>query len=231
MSVHSTLPPTAPPTAPTTMPFTAPLTMHPTLSPTALTALPPTAPTTMPPTAPTTAPTISLTAAPENLLALFVQVRVCAMAINLLRLASITITGAGAVSCDGDEATVNMNDLVQQLYFMLYTLTHQLEFTGRHSHEMVDLIKLCKKLATMLDTVMPPLVQKLINDSSLKEEFAKIDSRISGHYEMFLREGRYPQDHMTNFVNAVLYPHESSKDEENDEEEGVLRRHPAFQGQ
>jgi len=100
---------------------------------------------------------------------------------------------------------------------------------------MVDLIKLCKKVATMLDTVMPPLVQKLINDSSLKEEFAKIDSRISGHYEMFLREGRYPQDHMTNFVNAVLYPPpessiEEENDEENDEENGVLRRHPAFQG-
>jgi hypothetical protein len=184
----------------------------------------------MPTAEPTTAhpaePTTAHPAEQENIKSILGQLSVCTNAIKLLTLASIAIKGAGTVSCDG--ATGSMTFLVERLYLRLCTLHHQLDFSGQHPPEKVELIKLCKLLASKLDEETPPLVQKMVDLSVA--ELTRIKDDIPQWCDQFIRDRRYPQEHMTNFVNNILTPplSESSNEEEG---EGLLRRRPAFQDQ
>ena len=100
-------------------------------------------------------------------------------------------------------------------------------FNGELSPNTVQMVRAFWNLAVLMDKIMP-LLQQEMQRYSIDRNISLL-GKSSDQVISLLRDG-YPRNHMCDIVNTIVYHRESSIDEENDEENGVLRRHPAFQG-
>ena len=97
-------------------------------------------------------------------------------------------------------------------------------FLGELPQNTVKMVRIYWNLAALMDKIMP-LLQLELQRYSIDRKISLL-GKSSDQVISLLRDG-YPRNHMCDIVNTIVYHRESSIDEEN----GVLRRHPAFQGQ
>ena len=97
-------------------------------------------------------------------------------------------------------------------------------FNGELSPNTVQMVRAFWNLAVLMDKIMP-LLQQEMQRYSIDRNISLL-GKSSDQVISLLRDG-YPRNHMCDIVNTIVYHRESSNEEEG---EGLLQRHPAFQG-
>ena len=118
----------------------------------------------------------------------------------------------------------NLETMMKTMENILSSLSVDGSYVPKSSEQLdpkiVNLVNVCRQMATMLDRVIPLLLNEINRIPMGDIEFFL----LRPDFYALLRDG-YPRNHMTDRVNATLSPPiRNSSDSDGDEDEGPLRR-------